>query len=401
MRRETVRLLGVKRPIEVIHNFFEPHPPRRSRAAVRRELGLAPGEAMILHLSNLRALKRIDLLLATVAKLKPRLPFKLVVLAGADPTPLLAEARRLGVADRLIVREKVTDIECYLAAADLGLFTSEVESFCLSILELMSVACPSAAFAVGGIPEVTISGETGLLAPFGDTTALAAGIETLLRDPARRAAPRPRRAATRARACFSCRCRRSALRGALPSDVRYLIEPHQPTDHSAAMEPSDPAPKTYGFKEREFKRDNVRSAADAPLPTAKEMAIMAGPVTASPKGATGPKAGDPNDVYTALQQESCATERRPMASSEVEIHEDQIAESKRDYCLLHRRGPCCHLLGLDRRCWAGAIAMTVLVCGFAGLILLQPRRHLDHVAGNGPVLIYAGGAPVRASIAQR
>jgi hypothetical protein len=32
LRRETVRLLGVRRPIEVIHNFFEPHPPRPARA---------------------------------------------------------------------------------------------------------------------------------------------------------------------------------------------------------------------------------------------------------------------------------------------------------------------------------------------------------------------------------
>ena len=37
----------------------------------------------------------------------------------------------------MIVREKVTDIEDYLQAADLGLFTSETESFCLSILEAM------------------------------------------------------------------------------------------------------------------------------------------------------------------------------------------------------------------------------------------------------------------------
>jgi len=39
---------------------------------VRRELGLVRGEAMLLHLSNLRALKRIDLLLATVAAIRPR-----------------------------------------------------------------------------------------------------------------------------------------------------------------------------------------------------------------------------------------------------------------------------------------------------------------------------------------
>lgn len=202
MRGETVRLLGVQRPIEVIPNFFEPHAAAHNRAEVRRELGLADGEAMLLHLSNLRPLKRTDLLLDTVAKLKPHLPFKLVVLAGADPAPLLAEAKRLGVADRLIIRERVTDIEGYLAAADLGLFTSEVESFCLSILELMSVGCPSAAFAVGGIPEVTISGETGLLAPLGDTAALSAGIEALLRDPARRTAL-GRAAQQRARSQFS------------------------------------------------------------------------------------------------------------------------------------------------------------------------------------------------------
>ncbi len=202
MRRETVRLLGVQRPIEVIHNFFEPHPAEHSRTEIRRELGLADGEAMLLHVSNLRPLKRLDLLLETVARLKPQLAFKLVVLAGANPAPLLAEARHRGVADRLIIRERVTDIEGYLATTDLGLFTSEVESFCLSILELMSVGCPSVAFAVGGIPEVTVSGETGLLVPFGDTEALAGAADSLLRDPARRSAL-GRVAQTRARERFS------------------------------------------------------------------------------------------------------------------------------------------------------------------------------------------------------
>ncbi|MBI2516089.1 MAG: N-acetyl-alpha-D-glucosaminyl L-malate synthase BshA [Opitutae bacterium] len=202
MRRETVRLLGVQRPIEVIHNFFEPHHAPHRRTEVRRELGLADGEALLIHLSNLRPLKRIDLLLETAARLKERLPFKLVILAGADFSPFRAEVERRGLGDRVLVRERVTDIEDYLQAADLGLFTSETESFCLSILELMSLGCPSAAFDVGGIPEVTVSGETGLLVPFGDTTALAAGIEALLRDPARREAM-GQNARTRAREEFS------------------------------------------------------------------------------------------------------------------------------------------------------------------------------------------------------
>lgn len=186
LRAETIRLLGVQRPIEVIHNFFEPHACPSRRDETRRQLGLREGEAMLLHLSNLRPLKRLDLLLDTLALLRPRLEFKLVILAGADSTRLADDVRRRGLGDRVLIRERVTDIESYLQAADLGLFTSEVESFCLSILELMSVGVPSAAFATGGIPEVTIDGETGVLAPFGDTVALAGKIESLLRDPARR-----------------------------------------------------------------------------------------------------------------------------------------------------------------------------------------------------------------------
>lgn len=180
--------LGYTGTVEVIPNFFAPQKPTRTRDAVRSELGLAPGEAMLLHLSNLRPIKRIDLLLQTVAKISPRESFKLVILAGSDSAPLLAEAARLGVADRIVVRENVTAIEDYLHAADLGLFTSELESFCLSILEAMTFSCPSVAFAVGGIPEVVESGKSGQLVPFGDTAAMARTVESLISDPARRTA---------------------------------------------------------------------------------------------------------------------------------------------------------------------------------------------------------------------
>jgi len=188
LRGETRRLLAVDRPIEVIHNFFEPQAPTRSRAVVRRELGVTEDEAMVLHLSNLRPMKRIDLLLGTMARVRPREAVKLVILAGGDFSPYLEEVQRLGLGDRLVVRENVVAIEDYLQAADLGLFTSESESFCLSILEAMAFACPSVATRVGGIPEVVVDGETGLLRPAGDAEALARAVESLVRDPARRAA---------------------------------------------------------------------------------------------------------------------------------------------------------------------------------------------------------------------
>ncbi len=201
LRGETLRLLGVTRPIEVIHNFFEPKPPARSRAEIRAELNLRD-EAIVLHLSNLRSVKRIPLLLATAARIQPPGAFKLVILAGGDFSPFEDEVKRLGIADRVIVRSNVVDIESYLQAADVGLFTSESESFCLSILEAMNFSCPSVSTRVGGIPELVEDQVSGLLVPTADPHDLARAVESLLRDPERRAAM-GQAAQIRARARFS------------------------------------------------------------------------------------------------------------------------------------------------------------------------------------------------------
>ncbi len=187
LRAETHRLISVKRPIEVIHNFFTPRAPGRTRAAVRRELGVAPGEVLLFHSSNLRPVKRFDVLLEAFARVQPRAPCKLLVLAGGDFHAFSEEVARLGIGPRLVVRENVTAIEDYLQAADLALFTSESESFCLGILEAMAFGVPSVSTRVGGIPEVTLDNETGVLVPPGDLEALVNALAALITDPARRA----------------------------------------------------------------------------------------------------------------------------------------------------------------------------------------------------------------------
>lgn len=201
LRHETHRVLSSDRRITVIHNFFAPKPASRSRAAVREELGLKD-EALVLHLSNLRPVKRIDRLLETVALIRPRESFKLLILAGGDFTVFETEVRRLGVEDRIIVRQNVFEIEDYLNAADVGLFTSDSESFCLSILEGMAFACPSVTTSVGGIPEVVDHNVTGLLVPSGAPADLARAVESLIRDPDHRAAL-GRAAQEKARTMFS------------------------------------------------------------------------------------------------------------------------------------------------------------------------------------------------------
>ncbi|MGN6371295.1 MAG: N-acetyl-alpha-D-glucosaminyl L-malate synthase BshA [Phycisphaerae bacterium] len=185
LKKETERLLSVRTRIEVVHNFFSPRPPRRSRAEVRADLGVGD-ELLILHTSNLRPLKRIDVLLETVALLQPRSAFKLLILAGESFAPYQEQAHRLGLEGNILVRDRILDIEEYFHAADVGLITSDTESFCLSILEGMSLGCPSVATRVGGVPEVVDQGVTGLLAEAGNPVALADALRGLMEDAYRR-----------------------------------------------------------------------------------------------------------------------------------------------------------------------------------------------------------------------
>ena len=202
LKRESQRLLEFAGPVDVVHNFFEPGLPQRTRSQVRHELGLANEEILLLHSSNLRPLKRIDLLLETVARIRPENAFKLLILAGGSFAPFAGKVSQLGLEHRIVVRENVPAIEDYLQAADINLVTSDTESFCLSILEAMCFACPSVATRVGGIPEVIEDQVSGLLVPPNCVEALTEAVENLMRDPARRAAL-GRAAQVRAREKFS------------------------------------------------------------------------------------------------------------------------------------------------------------------------------------------------------
>src|ERR1043166_3357978 len=164
LRNQTHEIFSLKRPIQVIPNFFTPNKPKRSRQDVRRDLGITD-EFLVLHMSSLRPVKRIDLLLRTIAMSKNREPVSLFFLARGpfDPyEPLLDE---LGIRESVIIRQNTAVVDEYVEAADAGLYTSEYESFGLSILETMFSGKPVVAFRVGGIPEVI--GDACPLHPFG------------------------------------------------------------------------------------------------------------------------------------------------------------------------------------------------------------------------------------------
>ena len=112
---------------------------------------------------------------------KNRARLRLFILAGGPFDPYEPLVDELGLRDSVIVRRNTAAVEEYLQAADAGLYTSEYESFGLSILETAFYGKPVIAFRVGGIPEVI--GDACPLYPFGDVAAAAAALDALVESP--------------------------------------------------------------------------------------------------------------------------------------------------------------------------------------------------------------------------
>ena len=180
LRKQTQEIFRLKRSIEVIPNFFIPNKPKRSREEVRCDLGVTD-KFLVLHMSNLRPIKRIDLLLRTIAMSENLARLRLFILAGGPFNPYEPLLDELRLREHVIVRQHTAVVDEYLAAADAGLYTSEYESFGLSILETVLYGKPVVAFSVGGIPEVI--GDSSPLYPFGDVTAAAAALDALIESP--------------------------------------------------------------------------------------------------------------------------------------------------------------------------------------------------------------------------
>lgn len=182
LRRQTRETFRLRDEIQVIPNFFTPNPSTRSREEVRRELGISDREFLVAHMSNLRSTKRIDLLLRIIAIASQRDRIRLLILAGAPFAPFQSLVDELGLRENVIVKEDAAVVEDYLPASDAGLYTSENESFGLSILETMFFGKPVVAFRIGGIPEVV--GDVACLHDFEDVAGMAGSLDALINSPA-------------------------------------------------------------------------------------------------------------------------------------------------------------------------------------------------------------------------
>ena len=70
LRKETIQVLRTRKPIEVVHNFYRPAEPNMTRLEMRKSLKLKGNDFLLLHMSNLRPVKRFPDVLRVVAELK-------------------------------------------------------------------------------------------------------------------------------------------------------------------------------------------------------------------------------------------------------------------------------------------------------------------------------------------
>jgi glycosyltransferase involved in cell wall biosynthesis len=182
---------------------FEPAAADGGR--VRRELGLADGTPLVGQVAWFypvltppiappgmegRGIKGHEDLLAAariVLEHRPDVRFLVVgdgfgELGARHFEDIRRLARELGVADSVIFAGRRTDLVDVLAAIDVSVQASLSENYGGTIESLL-MERPTVATAAGGMPEVVIDEETGLLVPVRDPEALAAAILRLVEDP--------------------------------------------------------------------------------------------------------------------------------------------------------------------------------------------------------------------------
>ncbi|MCG6940282.1 MAG: glycosyltransferase [Thiohalocapsa sp.] len=165
--------------------------PCEHRAGLRRALGLADDELVILSVASLTPVKGHARLLEAAAQVlagtRRRVRF-LWLGEGAERARLEARIRALQIDERVNLPGGSDRVPQHLAAADLFVLPSELEGMSNAILEAMASGLPVVAHAVGGNPELVDHEHSGLLCPAGDANALAAAIGRLVRNDAERAA---------------------------------------------------------------------------------------------------------------------------------------------------------------------------------------------------------------------
>ena len=164
LRDRTLKEFEIKRPIEVIPNFVNCELYKRSDDVGARAKWAPNGEPILMHLSNFRPVKRITDVVEIFARVREKIPAKLVMIGdGPDRGAAEYAVRRKRLSKDVFFLGKQLTVQDKLGLADLFLLPSDEESFGLAALEAMACEVPVIATHVGGIPEVVTHGVDGYL----------------------------------------------------------------------------------------------------------------------------------------------------------------------------------------------------------------------------------------------
>ena len=185
LRDRTLRVFDVKNQIEVIYNSVNCDVYRRDPQTVAQmRAEYAPnGQRILVHLSNFRPVKRLTDVIEIFDRVHKQIPSRLLLI-GDGPDRSVAEwlAVQKGIHDDVLFLGKQDQVYDKIAAADIMLLPSELESFGLAALEAMACEVVPIATRAGGVPEVIEHGKTGYLADVGDVETMARYALDLLKN---------------------------------------------------------------------------------------------------------------------------------------------------------------------------------------------------------------------------
>lgn len=169
LHKETYASFRITNDIEVIPNFIDLEKFKKQKKDHFKKAICPNGEALIVHISNFRKVKRIGDVMSVFFNIQQEIPAKLLMIGdGPERAKAEKQARELGIHDDVRFLGKLEAVEEVLSVADLFLMPSEKESFGLAALEAMACEVPVISSNTGGLPELNVQGITGFLSNVGD-----------------------------------------------------------------------------------------------------------------------------------------------------------------------------------------------------------------------------------------
>ncbi|MXV38888.1 N-acetyl-alpha-D-glucosaminyl L-malate synthase BshA [Flavobacteriaceae bacterium Ap0902] len=180
LKKDTYRVFNIKKDIKVIPNFIDTHLYQPNGSCLRTNFA-EPDEKILIHVSNLRKVKRITDVIEIFNKVQKSVQSKLIIVGeGPEWENAIQLIQKYKLEKMVRNVGKVKNLTHILKVSDLFLLPSEQESFGLAALEAMAAGVPVISSNAGGIPEVNVDGETGYVSNVGDIESMAGYAISLL-----------------------------------------------------------------------------------------------------------------------------------------------------------------------------------------------------------------------------